>query len=397
MQASQVDVEVNRWLSTLSAEELALARDYTAGNHWLILWGLVVSALVTWLIVRSGILDRLSAKLAHRGFVLRTFTVVATYLIVSALLGLPLSIYQNWYRERQYDLSSQPLGDFLGQAAISMVIGAVVMGVFLLGVYWLIRKAGRLWWLWSGALVAVGASFMLLIAPVVIEPIFNEYEPIPEGEVRDGVLALAAEAGVPETRVFMYDGSRQSNNFTANVSGVGGSARIAISDVALDEAPLDEVLAVTGHEIGHYTSGHIWRMLAVLSIMAMLIFFLMDRTYGWFARRFGSEAELSDPRGVPVFLFVFGLFFSLAEPVFNTLIRTGEIEADIYSLENVGLPDALSAALVKTAEYRYPLAGPVEEAIFYTHPTVENRVRTAMEWKLANPDRDRGAEFSGAQ
>jgi len=93
---------------------------------------------------------------------------------------------------------------------------------------------------------------------------------------------------------------------------------------------------------------------------------------------------LEDVRGLPVFIFVVGLVFTLAQPITNTLIRVGEREADAYSLDNVGLPDALSGALVKTAEYRYPLAGPVEETLFYTHPTVQNRVRAAMDWKAAN-------------
>ena len=382
------------YLSTLSADELALARDYTTGNHWLLFWGVVVSAVVTWVIVRTGVLDKLSTKLANRGFALRTFLITTVFALLSALLTLPYSIYSGWWRERAYGLSSQPLGDYLGQSAIGLVLSALVFGLFLLGVYALIRKTGRLWWVWSGALMAAGFAFMLLISPVVIEPIFNDYKPIPEGEVRDGVLALAAEAGVPEDRVFVYDGSRQSNNLTANASGVGGSARIAISDVALGEAALDEVLAVTGHEIGHYMLGHIWRMLLILSALAALIFFLTDRTYRWFANRFGTDAEIADPRGVPVFMFVFGLLFTLAQPVTNNLTRIGEIEADRYSLEHVGLPDALSTALIKTAEYRYPLAGPIEETIFYTHPTVQNRVRSAMEWKVANPQRDRGAEFT---
>ena len=161
---------------------------------------------------------------------------------------------------------------------------------------------------------------------------------------------------MPDDRIFVFDGSRQSNNFTANVSGIGGAARIAISDVALGEASLDEVKAVTGHEIGHYVLGHVWRQIGVLSVLAVIVFFLTARTYPFFARTFGEKAEISDARGMPVFLFVMGLFFTLAQPVINTMIRVGEREADAYSLETVGLPDALSEALVKTAEYRYPLA-----------------------------------------
>jgi STE24 endopeptidase len=96
---------------------------------------------------------------------------------------------------------------------------------------------------------------MMLLGPSLIQPLFNEYAPVPEGEVKQAIERLAVEANIPTDRIFMYDGSRQSNNFTANVSGIGSSARIAISDIALKEANLDEVKAVTGHEIGHYVSG----------------------------------------------------------------------------------------------------------------------------------------------
>ena len=234
-------------------------------------------------------------------------------------------------------------------------------------------------------MVAAFTAFTLLLSPALVEPLFNEYKPIPEGEVRDAVHAMAEEANIPTDRVFMFDGSRQSNNFTANVSGVGGSARIAISDVAMDEASLDEVKAVTGHEIGHYVLGHVWRMIGVISLMAIVGFFLTAKTYNWFARKFGTSAELSDVRGLPVLAFLVGLFLSLLQPALNGIIRIGEREADAYSMQTVNLPDAMAGALIKTAEYRYPLAGPIEETLFYTHPTVENRVRAAMEWKAKNP------------
>ena len=179
--------------------------------------------------------------------------------------------------------------------------------------------------------------------------------------------------------------SRQSNNFTANVSGVGGSARIAISDVAFKGASLDEVKAVVGHEVGHYVLHHVWYSVAVLSALAVLFFFVADRLYPRFARVFGCQAPLSDPAGLPVLVFMMSTVALLAQPFVNTLRRSNEIEADRYSLETVNLPDALASALVKTAEYRNPRPHPLQELIFYTHPSVERRVRAAMEWKAAHP------------
>jgi STE24 endopeptidase len=371
------------YIDSLGADALAKAAAYTAGNHWLLLWGLVVSGVFTWVIVRWGILDRLATRLARRGVNLRTFVVAATFFALSSLLTLPWELYADWWRESRYGRTSQPLADYLGQQAIGIVIFALLVALFFVGVYALIRRAGRRWWIWSGGLTAAALAAFLLAAPVFIEPIFNEFEPVPESEVRDALVEMAQRAGVPADRIFVYDGSRQSNNFTANVSGVGGSARIAISDVAFKGASLDEVKAVTGHEIGHYVLHHVWRTVAVFSALAILFFFLADRLFPRFARAFGSTATLADPAGLPVLLFMLSVFAVLAEPVANTLSRIDETESDRYSLETVELPDALASALVKTAEYRNPRPHPLQEMLFYTHPSVERRVRMAMEWKAA--------------
>jgi STE24 endopeptidase len=305
------------------------------------------------------------------------------FLLVSTLITLPWSLYEGWWRERGYGRTSQPLGDYLGQDAIGTALTVLIGALFLTGVYALIRRTGKRWWLWSGALTAAAASFLLLLAPILIEPLFNDYKPVPPGEVRDALVVMAEEAGVPPDRIFVYDGSRQSNNFTANVAGLGGSARIAISDVAFKGASLDEVKAVTGHEIGHYVLGHVWRGVIVISVLAVVFFFLADRLYPRFARAFGSRAALADPVGLPILLFIVGVLGLFAQPVMNTLSRMDETESDMYSLKTVGLPDALASALVKTAEYRDPRPGALQEILFYTHPSVERRVRRAMEWKAA--------------
>jgi len=271
------------------------------------------------------------------------------------------------------------------QWAIATLIFSVLVALFFVGIYALMRRAGRRWWAWSGGLTAVSLAILLLAAPALIEPLFNQFKPVPEGPVRDALVVMAKEAGVPSGRIFVYDGSRQSNNFTANVSGLGSSARIAISDVAFMGASLDEVRAVTAHEIGHYVLGHVWRTVIVFSLLAIVFFLLIDRLYPRVAARFGCTAPLSDPVGLPVVLFMVQALVLLAQPVSNTLSRVDEAEADRYSLRTVNLPDALASALVKTAEYRNPRPNAVEEVVFYTHPSVESRVLNAMEWKAAHP------------
>ena len=372
-------------IDSLGPDALAKAANYTQGNHWLSLWGLVVAAVVTILFVRLRILDRLNARLARRGWALRTLLLCMSFFLLSAIISLPWDAYADWAREAAYGRTSQPFGDWLGQTAISAVITALLGSLFFLAIYALIRRNGRHWWAWTGGLVPVAISALLLVSPIVIEPIFNEYKPVPAGPVRDALVVMANRAGIPHNHILMFDGSRQSNNFSANVSGIGSSARIAISDVALGKASLDEVKAVTGHEIGHYVEGHIWYAIFAFSTLAILLFFLADRLFSRAARLFGSDAAIGDPRSFPVMMILLSFLGLLAMPIVNTIVRTDETSADLYSLETVNLPDAMAGALLKSAEYRNPRPGLVEEWLFYDHPSVERRMRMSMEWKAAHP------------
>ena len=381
-----VETSTAAYIDDLGEEALAQAAAYTTGNQWLILWGLLISAIVTLIIIRTGWLTKTDDKLSKRGFIIRVFSISAVYLVVSEVLEMPWSVFAGWWRETEYGRTSQPLMDFLSQGLLALAISVLLFGLFLVAIYAFIQKAKRLWWLWGGAFSGVCVAVLMVVGPTYIAPLFNDYQPVPPGEVRDAVEAMAINAGIPTDRIFMYDGSRQSNNFTANVAGIGGAARIAISDVALDEATLDEVKAVTGHEIGHYKLGHVWDGVFLTIVIVMASFFVADKAFNPVAQLFGAREDIGDPSTLPVLLFLVGVITMFTQPVSNTLSRMNETEADHYSYEMVNLPDGMASALIKTAEYRNPRPDKLEEWLFYTHPSVERRVRAAMEWKASHPE-----------
>ncbi|MFM8822064.1 MAG: M48 family metalloprotease [Limnohabitans sp.] len=376
-----VQAATDNYINALGPEALAKAAAYTSGSHWTLLWGFLISTAVAWLVIKLQVLDKIEGKLSHKSLWFRSFVISGAYLFLSSLLVLPWTLYADWWRELAYGKTSQPLSDFLGQGSISLLISSLLGGLFLSGVYFFIRRLGPYWWAWSGGLTAVAITSMMLIGPVWIEPLFNKYTPLPQGEVREALEVLAKQANIQPDRIFVYDGSRQSNRFTANVSGLGSSARIAISDVALTSATLDEVKAVTGHEIGHYVSGHIWNLIGTAVLLSMIFFYLTDAMFNKVANLMGSTVRIVEPRGIAVLLVCISFLSLLAQPVTNYVVRLGEIEADQYSYKAVNLPDAMASALVKTAEYRDPRPHPLQELIFYTHPSVEKRVKAAMEWK----------------
>ncbi len=380
-----VAAETARYIDGLGADRLARAAAYTHGGHWLLLWDAVVTVVAAWLIVRSRVLHRVARVVGVQRPNRMAFATTATFLLAINVLTLPWTVYGQWWRERLYDRTSQPLADFLVQQGVGLLITVIAGALVLTGVYWLLRRMGRRWWIGSTLLVTGSMALFVLMTPTVIEPLFNEFKPVPPGPVREALVGMAAKAGIPESRLFVYDGSRQSNNFTANVGGLGSQARVAISDVALRGASLDEVKAVTGHEIGHYVLGHVWWKLLSLGFVTLLTLYGTDRLYGKVSGWLGEAASLQDPVGVPVLYVLVTVVALLVSPADRLVGRQVETAADNYSLRTVNLPDAMATALVKSADYRYPRPGPVEEALFYDHPSVERRVRNVMQWKATHP------------
>ncbi|WP_312685396.1 M48 family metallopeptidase [Brevundimonas nasdae] len=384
-------VATAHWLATLSPQETARAVAYTQGSHWLILWGFLVSALVAWIIVRTNwlvaIRERVERKKPRPN--LATLAVAAAYFALSTVLALPWAVYESWWREKAYGLTSQVFGGWLSEALIGAAMSVVLSSLLLVVIYALIRRARRLWWAWGAVVTAVFIIIGLVASPILIEPIFNTYTPAPNGPVRDAVVELAKQTGTPSDKIFIYNGSKQSDRYTANVSGLFGTARVAMSDTMFQQgADLSEVRGVVGHEMGHYVHAHVLWMVGVLVILAGLAFWLTDRLYPFARRLLGAKrvGDISDPAGLPVLGLVLAFLGVLATPVFATMTRTIEEDADHFSLVHANEPDGLAKALVKTAEYRAPSPSAVEEFLFYDHPSVENRVRRAMEWKKAHPE-----------
>ncbi|WOB78369.1 M48 family metallopeptidase [Brevundimonas nasdae] len=385
-----------QWLATLSPQETARAIAYTHGSHWLILWSFLVSALVAWIIVRTGLLVAVRSRIERRRRrpILTSFAVALVYSAMSWALTLPWAIYQGWWREKQYGLTSQALGGWLGEAVIGAAISVVATSLLLVAIYALIRRARRFWWAWAAGVTAAFIVIGLVLAPLVIEPIFNTYTPAPNGPVRDAVVTLAKQTGTPSDKIFIYDGSKQSDRYTANVSGLFGTARVAMSDTMFKQgADLAEVRGVVGHEMGHYVRAHILWTVGILVLLSVLAFWLTDRLYPVAHRLLRADrvGDISDPAGLPVLALVLAFLGVLGTPVFATMTRTMEEDADHFSLVHANEPDGLSKALIKTAEYRAPSPSAIEEFLFYDHPSVENRIRRAMEWKATHPPRD-GAE-----
>lgn len=389
------------YLAQFPPEAHLKAQHYTQGGHWLLLWGAVVAVLAAWLVLRSGLLVKLRDAIERRRPRpwLAVLLVVAADALLEPALNLPWTAYASWWREKAYGLTDRPLGGWVAEWAVSTVLGAVISALVLSILYALIRRAPKTWWAWGGAVIGATFLVMLTVMPIAIQPLFNTYRPAPPGPTRDAVVELARANGVPASGLYVYDGSKQSNRYTANVAGLFGTVRISMSDVMfLKGADIAEVRAVVGHELGHYKTGQaIWGALG-FGLLAAAGFFLTDRLYPHVRRWAGARGVggLSDPAGYPVISMILAVLLLLATPIYATLNRISEAQADRYSLEHAREPDGMARALVKSIEYRAATPSWLEETLFYDHPSVGNRVRRAMDWKAAHPQTQPSAASSTA-
>ena len=383
--AIDVSAATEAYLNQIPSGREAAAIAYTRGSHWILLWSKLVSCGAAVLLARISAERILPSRLRGKATPNRTaFATSLTILLLYLLLEQPWFAYADWARDRTYGFTGQPLGawilEYLAQAIASACVGATLLTAFYAGA----RGAGRYWWIWGSALAGVGLVLALVVQPIVLAPVLNRYEPAPAGKIRAAVETVLSRGGVQGDRVFVYDGSRQNNRYTASVTGIGTTATVALSDTMFAHgADAAQVTAVVAHELGHQRHGHRLILAAVLTAIVGIGLLLADRLFGPAAELFEATASptISDPRGLPILLAIFALYSLLTTPLVNTAQRLLEADADRYGLALARAPDGMARAVIAASDYRASSPSPLQEMLFYDHPSNARRIREAMQWK----------------
>ncbi|MES2104325.1 MAG: M48 family metallopeptidase [Pseudomonadota bacterium] len=359
---------------------------YFEGAYYLQALSFIVTVAICWLILASGVLARLRDKLEQRSKRrwLNSLLIFASFTILSAVLSSPLDIYQGYYREHLYGLANQNFSAWFGDFIIAFAINLAASTLLLLAVYAVIRKLPKTWWIWGAAIGTGFLCLMMLIGPVYIDPLFNTYKPLADETVKQPILEMARANGVPADNVYQFDASKQSNRVSANVSGIFGTAAVRLNDNLLNRSSLPEIKGVMGHELGHYVLNHVYHFVFSFGAILILGFVFVQRGMSWGLKKWGSRfgiRDQADPVSLPLFTALFTVYLLAMTPVFNTVIRTTEAEADIFGLNASQEPDGFAEADLKLTEYRKSDPGLVEEFLFYDHPSPRKRIYSAMRWK----------------
>ena len=376
-------------MNRLQGDARAKSDSYAEGGYWLLLWNLLYGLAVAWFLLSSRISSRIrefAERRTHRKN-LQSLAYVLAYVPLVTLLMLPLAFYEGFYREHQYGLSNLTVLGWFSEAGMNLLVEMVLMAVAVTVLYAILRRLPETWWAWGTVAGGIFIVALIMVGPVFISPLFNTYKPLPDGPIRDDILSMARANGIPAENVYYFDASKQTKRVSANVSGMFGTIRISLNDNLLNRTTPAEIRAVMAHEMGHYVLNHGLKHAVSYTLVLLGGLLFIKFSWGWAALRFGSRfgvRGITDPAGLPLLAALFSIYTFLATPVYYTIVRTAETEADIFGLNASREPDGFAEAIFKLAEYRKLEPGPVEEFLLFHHPSGYNRIFAAMRWKAEN-------------
>ena len=354
------------------------------------------NVLGIWLFLRAGLAARLRGILSESKRAERNSETIsvppfrllviyyAAFTGILLLWNLPIALI-GLQIERKFGFSTQSNFGFLRDLLMGFGFELPTVILFWGGLR-LYALSPRHWWkiLWAFSIPVI--VFLFVLQPVVVSPAYNHYTPLPDTPLRGKILNLAGQAGITGANVFVEDTSKRTRHVNAYVTGIGPTTRIVINDTALQTLPEDELLAMLGHEMGHYVEGHIWAgmigaiggMGAFLWIISRLLPFLVQRK-----ARVWKINGVTDLAAIPLLSLLITLFLILQAPIANGISRYLEHRADAFGLRLTHLNDATARLFIGFAERDYSDPDPpaLLHLWFGTHPTLKERIAFAEEEK----------------
>jgi STE24 endopeptidase len=397
--AFDVNAAVETYLAKMPPAERARSNAYFEGGYWLLLWDFLSTVLVMWILLRFRLSLRMRdlAERITRFRPLQTAIYWVQFIVLVTVVTFPLTIYEGYVREHKYGLSNQAFGQWMRDQAVALGIGIVLGAIFMMPLFGVVRRLGKNWWVWGAVATVVFIAFIALIAPVYIAPLFNKYTKLEEPSIKDPILSMARANGIPATDVYEFDASRQSNRVSANVSGFAGTLRISLNDNLLKRCTLPEIATTMGHEMGHYVLNHIYKGLVMNGVVIAIGFAFLNWGINFALSRWGERwgvRDIGDVAVLPLAVVVLSSYFFITTPINNTITRTMEFEADMYGLNAARQPDAEANVDLLLGEYRKMDPGPIEEFVFFDHPSGRTRITAAMRWKAEHPEAASGEELA---
>ena len=341
--------------------------------------------IVTLVILLSGFLPLLvSIILFYKlNFILSGLIFFGVLALLSSVLDIPFNLYSTFVIEKRYGFSTMTVRLWIADFLKSLIVSAVLMGILLGAMLALIQYAEHSWWFWVWIFFSLFQLLMIWLYPVLIAPLFNKFEPVRDGALKEDIISLMAKVGLKAKGVFQVDAGKRSKHTNAYFTGLGKTKRIVLFDTLLNSHSADEILSVLAHEAGHWKKKHIMKQLVFTEIASLAVFYIIYLLLGWplLYETFGFNQNLPYVGLLLIAALLGPIAFFLA-PLGAILMRKFEREADDYCLNLLGTVKPMINALKRLAKDN--LANlhphPFYAWFYYSHPPLAERI--ARLWQM---------------
>ena len=299
--------------------------------------------------------------------------------LFSTILKVPFELYSTFIIEKKYGFSTITPGLWVSDFLKNIILSGILLALLLTPVLALIYYAEQTWWLWAWIFFALFQLLMMWLYPVIIAPLFNKYEPIPDESLKEKITAMAEKAGFKVKGIFQVDAGKRSRHSNAYFTGIGKTKRIVLYDTLIASHCPDEILAVLAHEIGHWKKKHIRKRLIAMEILSLGFFYLAYLLLDWntLYGAFGFTKKYFYA-GLLLLSFMMKPMLFFFTPIESSISRSYENEADDFAFRLTGTATPLADALKRLAKDNlanlYP--HPVYAWFYYSHPPLVSRIRT---------------------
>jgi STE24 endopeptidase len=297
------------------------------------------------------------------------------------LITLPLGYY-GFTLSRLYGLSTMKLKGWISDLLKGFVLGLVFEGVVIMLIYALLAYQPQWWWLWVAIVLLFFSVLMANLAPVLIFPLFYKFTPLPEGELTERLMALAARANTKVRGVFSMHLSNKTTAANAALMGLGNTRRIVLGDTMTDRYTVDEIEVVLAHELGHHVHHDIWKLLLSQSVLMLGGLFIANLILHWVVDGLHLYNSLTDSATLPFLFLLMGIFGLIVMPISNGYSRSVEYQADEYALQSTHKVVAFKSAMTRLANQNLAEIepAPIVEWLFHSHPSIRKRLQHADEF-----------------
>jgi len=371
MQIGYINQEKRETPVLMSASKYYVAGNYAVAKEKLSLVENFVDYFVFLWWVMSGF-AWLQKLVTVEGQILQAVLFLFGFFAINYLISLPFSLYQTFKIDESFHFNKSTPGLFVMDQIKSIALFAVIGGALFAVLAWIVTSYST-WWLWGFVLIFVVAILANILMPFFMS-LFNKFSPLDEGELRDAIINLMQQAGLKSDGVFVMDASKRDGRLNAFFGGLGKSKRVVLFDTLIDKLKKDELLAVLGHELGHFTHGDIWKNIALMGGLLFISFFLL----GNLPDELFTDMGVVPAAGVKIAMMILLLpvISFLFNPVMSYVSRHNEYAADEFGSEMGGRENLVSALMKLVTENKaFPKSHPLVIFFYYTHPPIIERLK----------------------